>query len=105
MRAMSKKRRSQLVERAAVRSTVLARDVVCQAQRLVPELMCVGPLDVHEIIPRSAWPQAWLTPEACILICRNHHQWVDNHPAQARALGLHGSSWDRPDGHCGLGAP
>jgi hypothetical protein len=106
MRRMSEKRKAALSERALVRWTVICRDNnECQAAHRVPAVECGGPLDVHEIIPRSAWSDGWLRVTNCVLICRAHHQWVDDHPDLAREVGLHGSSWDRPDGHCGLGAP
>ena len=58
--------------------------------------VCVGPLDVHEIIPRSVWPDGELVESNCITLCRvSHHAWVTDHPAEAHRLHLHGFSWDR----------
>lgn len=65
------------------------------AMQLVP---CAGRLDPHEIIPRSAWPGGELVVDNVVLICRNHHRWVGDHPSMAHAVGLHGFSWERPDG-------
>lgn len=105
MRAISKKRRAQLVDRIRVRLDVVDRaDGRCEARELIPSVDCGGPMDVHEVIPRSAWPDGWLIAANCKLVCRRHHHFIDDNPDTARTLGLHGSSWDRPDGHCGLGA-
>lgn len=56
-----------------------------------------GPLDPHEIVPRSAWHDGQYEPTNVIAICRVHHQWIDNHPTLAHELGLHGFSYERPD--------
>jgi len=86
---MSERRR--LVER------VMRRDgYVCRAVELVPEVTCGGEADVHEIIPRSAWPGGWLIESNAILVCRRHHEWIGDHPNLAHDLGLHGYSWERP---------
>jgi len=61
-------------------------------------ITCAGPLDVHEIIPRSAWAQGYLDPTNCVALCRRHHAWVTDNPSAAHELGLHGYSWERPDG-------
>lgn len=62
-------------------------------------------LEGHEIIPRSAWSVGWLVASNVILVCQVHHEWINENPDDAEALGLHGKSWDRPDGHAGLGVP
>lgn len=67
----------------------------CQAEHLVPEVRCGGPLDPHEIIPRSVWPGGERVVMNIAIICRNHHCWIDNHPDAAHAVGLHGYSWER----------
>lgn len=58
---------------------------------------CGGPLDPHEIIPRSAWHDGQYEPSNVITICRTHHTWIDNHPTLAHELGLHGYSHERTD--------
>ena len=95
--ATSKKRRAALPNRAACRETVLIRDSYrCQAASLVPEVTCSGQLDVHEIIPRSVWPDGWLVADNCVTVCRGHHTWIGFNPTAAAELGLHKFSWDRP---------
>jgi len=106
LRPVSPKRRAALPERAKVREEVLERDDWrCQfwinrgfsaAMMQVVPTACGGPLDVHEIIPRSADPTAWLRPEACVALCRRHHSWVTDNPTLAHEIGLHGFSWERP---------
>lgn len=68
----------------------------CQAEHLVDEIRCGGPLDPHEIIPRSAWPAGDLDLDNVTIVCRRHHDWIDDHPAGAHELGLHRFSWERP---------
>lgn len=83
---------SQL-ERDQVMIRVRKRDRTCQA-RGVPHI-CGKQLDVHEIIPRSAWPGGYLVDSNCVLVCRAAHHWIDDHPYEAHDLGLHGYSWER----------
>lgn len=111
LRPMSSRRRTDLDTRAKVRAEVLERDNnLCQFWHYAWEapfrddapsiagapIDCAGPLDVHEIIPRSAWAGGWLVPANCVTVCRTHHQWVTEHPAEAHGIGLHGWSWERP---------
>jgi hypothetical protein len=58
-------------------------------------ITCSGPLDVHEVIPRSVWPDGELVVSNCVCVCRRHHEWIDGHPAAALVVGLHGHSWER----------
>lgn len=105
---MSKKRRRDLEARRQVIRLVHERDEQCVFWPYVwgspawvegdlqgAPVTCMEPLDVHEIIPRSAWSGGWLDPANCVLICRAHHQWVTEHPAEAHRIGLHGFSWER----------
>lgn len=96
--------RSKRVLRAHVVARVLARDRYrCQAytklvallERFTGPITCAGELDVHEIVPRSIWPDGELVDENCVAVCRRHHEWIDAHPALAHEAGLHGFSWDR----------
>lgn len=92
---MSERRRGEMAERREVCAAVRLRDGFdCRAKGLLPG-PCGGLLDVHEIIPRSAWPAGWLVVANCVAVCRQHHQWIDNHPAEAAAAGFHGFSFDR----------
>jgi 5-methylcytosine-specific restriction endonuclease McrA len=108
---MSPKRRNQLAERKQVREQVLERDggcvfwdrAWCSAGWLPGDLVgaptrCTDTLEVHEVIPRSAWAAGWLVPDNCVTLCggpNGHHAWVTDHPAEAHRLGLHGFSWER----------
>lgn len=108
-------------QRRQVIEDVNLRDRVCQAQARIedalgnlwndlaamqtiraevadshPPRACGGRLDVHEIIPRSAWPDGELVESNCLLVCRRHHDWIDDNPEPAHLLGLHGFSWERP---------
>ena len=102
---MSTKRRADLKRRAIVRQEVLDRDGFrCQfwayADATGADMYpwaCGGPLDVHELIPRSADPTGWLRSGSCVSLCRRHHEWVGDHPSLAHAIGLHGFSWERTD--------
>lgn len=58
---------------------------------------CGGPLDPHEVIPRSAWADGALDPSNVVSLCRLHHDWVGDNPDDAHAIGLHGYSLERPD--------
>ena len=80
---ISKKRRAALPARSAVIREVHERDQHCQfiAALWNPEAgweegdlvgvptRCSSGLDVHEIIPRSAWSAGWLEPSNCVLLC------------------------------------
>lgn len=68
----------------------------CEAVELVPHITCDGRLDVHEVIPRSAWPGGHLVLSNTKALCRAHHTWVGEHQEAAHDLGLHGWSWERP---------
>lgn len=85
--------------RETVVALVRARDVSCQFGGINPAFAsaCRGELDVHEVIPRSAWPAGVFEVLNCVLLCRRHHCWVDDHPDLAHRVGLHGFSYERPD--------
>lgn len=87
---------AQLPERARVVDAAWERDKGrCQAEYLVPEIRCGGPLDAHELVPRSAWAQGYLDVDNVMIVCRAHHRWIDNNPEAAHAVGLHKMSWER----------
>ena len=111
LKPMSRKRRQSLEERADVREAVLERDGhTCQFYNYVVDsplwrmadlngvpARCSGDLEVHEIIPRSAWPAGWLVVDNCVTLCGGaHHPWVTDNPEKAHRIGLHGFSWERP---------
>jgi len=110
IRRYSAKRAAKRSLRAEVVAEVLRRDGYrCQFSNRLEAvygrdyapfsypLRCDGPLDVHEIIPRSVWRDGYLEPANCVTLCRlAHHRWVDGNPADAYVLGLHDFSWSRP---------
>jgi 5-methylcytosine-specific restriction endonuclease McrA len=66
----------------------MQRDMgLCQAKFLIGSITCSGPLDVDEIIPRGRGGN-YLDPENCQVLCRAHHRWKHDHPAEAERLGL-----------------
>ncbi len=108
LRPVSVKRLRERPIRATVRSLVIERDGSgCYAGQVINRrrataitsgwpMTCAGILDVHEVIPRSAWPGGHLVVSNCRLVCRKHHDWIDAHEITAATLGLHGYSWERP---------
>lgn len=102
--ARSAKRISDSERRRQVIEEVGTRDGwVCGGVGRIPNHICrsTDELDCHEIIPRSAWPSGYLVADNCVMVCRIAHQWIDLNPEKAHDIGLHGFSWERPDGHCG----
>jgi 5-methylcytosine-specific restriction endonuclease McrA len=85
---MSEKAKSQLPQREEVRRIVLQRDMgLCKAKFLVGFISCSGPLDVDEVIPRGRGGDH-LNPDNCQVLCRMHHRWKHDNPAEAERLGL-----------------
>lgn len=93
----SEKRAAKRAARERVVEAVFRRDNYrCRAALSVPDVDCGGPIDPHEVIPRSAWPDGDLVESNVLTVCRAHHRWIDLHPDAAHALGLHGYSYERP---------
>lgn len=92
--AMSKRRVAERPTRQAVIRQVHARDLVCRGINAVPELVCGGPLDVHELKRGAARASTYLDVDQCILLCRTHHTWVTENPRAAQARGLAKWSWE-----------
>lgn len=93
----SSRREDERPLRLRLVEVVLERDGHrCRAERSVPQVRCEGELDVHEIIPRSAWRDGYLVLWNCVSVCRKHHDWIGDHPTEAHRLGLHGWSWEAP---------
>ena len=85
---MSDKRRKDLNKRTRVREEVLKRDrYTCTAKEILEHIQCWGPLDVDEIIGRGRGGD-WLDPDNCQVLCRAHHTWKHDNPAEALELGL-----------------
>ena len=89
--AESPKRKAERPVRAEVRQVVLERDQGCTARGLLPG-RCWHPygepLDVHEVTARGTHPGSHLNPDAAVAVCRGHHQWIGNHPAEAEEAGF-----------------
>ncbi len=92
---MSSRRRREQAQRTRVRDAVYERDGQCVA-RMIPvvdlvevrcPVLCGGPFDVHEVIGRGRGGD-YLDAENCVLLCRQHHDWVTTHPEGATRLGL-----------------
>ncbi len=95
LRPMSTKRRKEAPLRKAVLQAVTERQGGrCAAAGLLPTL-CSGPLDGHEVIARSAWPGGHLVESNIVMLCRCHHTYVTEHPAESERLGLRKPSWKR----------
>lgn len=100
--AISRHRSAERGLRAAVVAVVRQRDNDrCAGIGLIEDHVCAGPLDVHEVIPRSVWRAGYLEPANCVVVCRSAHDWIGGHPVTAAKLGLHGFSFQRPDMHHG----
>ena len=88
LKSASDKTKNNAPKRAEVRRIVMQRDMgLCQAKFLIGSITCSGPLDVDEIIPRGRGGN-YLDPENCQVLCRAHHRWKHDHPAEAERLGL-----------------
>ena len=91
----SAKRIAEAPKRRAVKSLAMLRaDGRCEA-RDVLDHDCEGPLDAHELIPRSEYPGGHLDQRNVIIICRVAHDWVHDHPKDAYRVGLLKHSWER----------
>lgn len=88
LKPFSEKTKKQMPQRQLVRIEVLLRDhMQCRAKHLVTSIECFGPLDVDEIIPRGRGG-SHLDADNCQVLCRAHHRWKHDNPAQAERLGL-----------------
>lgn len=99
IRQESEKHKAERAERDMVCRLVRERDRgQCQARERGAPGRCGGHLDVHEVIPRSVWRKGYLVIENCVLVCRSHHEWIEDNAEKdgpAHTLGLHGFSWER----------
>lgn len=94
----SSRRKDERRERERVVDAAFKRDRwQCRAALAVRDVECDSHLDGHEIIPRSAWAEGHLVLDNVLTVCRSHHRWIDLHPTEAHALGLHGFSYERTD--------
>jgi hypothetical protein len=79
---------AEMPERARVRATVLARDRICRGRGLTPVDCAAYSTDVHELKRGAHRRDCYLDPAKCVGLCRPCHQWVTEHPSDARPLGL-----------------
>ena len=93
----SAKRIVQDREFAKVRLEVLFRDGHCAFIFDSTHGPCGGPLDPHHIVTRARDRKMALDPDNLITLCRNHHSWVHDNPAEATERGLLKSA-SRPSG-------
>ena len=111
LRRVSRKRQALQPAYNEFRQTILERDGhICQFYTYVLDspdwrsadlanvpARCNGALEVHHIIPRSAWPEGVQVESNCVTLCGlAHHPWVTDNPDKAHRVGLHGFSWERP---------
>lgn len=91
----SAKRKAERPTRTTVREDALARSGHrCTAVEIVPEIECWGPLDVDEIKSRGVNPGGHLDDTNVQVLCRAHHTWRTENPAESRARGLRLESWE-----------
>jgi hypothetical protein len=64
----------------------LDRDRGCVGLR-IPGHECRGPLDGHEPLRRSQGSDPTNADEV-VMVCRGLHEWIGQHPREARELGL-----------------
>ncbi len=92
----SQKTKDNALKRAEVCRIVLRRDMgLCTAKELVGSIRCSARLDIDEIIPRGRGGN-YLDPNNCQVLCRAHHRWKHDNPAEAERLGLTQSLPPRP---------
>lgn len=97
MRPYTPERQKENREFAKVRAFVMERDdQSCQFFKGRGTLVGVAPhggeLDPHHIVLKSRAPELRLEPSNLVTLCRNHHDWVHDHPIAATAFGLLASS-------------
>lgn len=78
----------EMPERARVRQIVLARDRICRGNGLTPVDCHGNATEVHELKRGANRRECYLDSDKCVGLCRPCHQWVTEHPAEARPLGL-----------------
>lgn len=95
LKPQSERRKAERGRREAVRAATIRRaGGECQAAGIVPEIACWGPLDVDEVIGRGVKPGGHLDETNTQALCRAHHSWKHENPAEARRRGLRRESWE-----------
>jgi hypothetical protein len=95
IRSVSAKRKASFRARAECRRIVMERcGRACEAcPKVEPGGLLRVAVHVHEILPRSAGGDI-TDPANCLGVCERHHQWIHEHPIEARQLGLLQTSWE-----------
>ena len=87
LKPMSDKRREELPERDRVRANVYKRDgYKCRIAPFLPDDPCMGRLTPHHL--KKAGQGGAYNEENLISACAHHNDWVEDHPDEAKALGL-----------------
>lgn len=93
LKAKTPLKRGEPIKRARAKAVptslykqVLARDLGCVARDTVRQIRCYGRIDPHHVLPRSRGGKDTL--DDLISLCRAHHEWVHDHPAESYELGL-----------------
>lgn len=94
LQPVSAKRQKQQRQEDDVKRQAIVRDRGCVAKTRVPEVACWGPLDKHELIKRSAWPKGALVLDNVVIVCRRHHEWIEEDFERAVERGLAQHSWE-----------
>lgn len=84
---MSARRAEEAGDRRLVVGAALARDRGCRGRGLIPDHVCAGGEDVHEVLARSQGGDP-LDLDGVVVLCRSAHDWTHAHPVEAEALGL-----------------
>lgn len=88
IRYRSKKTERKYVERRALVAELFLYPTVC----VVPDC-AERATDPHEPLTRARGGDI-CDRDNVLLLCRSHHRWAHDHPAEAEALGLLVHSWD-----------
>jgi hypothetical protein len=97
LRARSAKRAAIAPKRAALVEQVLAERPVCEFPTIlggVAVRMCHRQsTDVHEPLSRGRGGSI-LDKRNTLAVCREHHDWIHDHPNKAHELGVLHHSWE-----------
>lgn len=97
IKPVSARRAAQTEQRRDVVAAVLERDKRCMARAYGAPGQCMGALVAHEVVKRSQMRDAHLDVENCLAVCWFHNGWIEDHPPDAKALGLVRSNWEPTD--------
>lgn len=89
LRYRSAKRERLYVQRRLLVAVLLDERPICQYPRCARRSV-----DVHELLSRARGGSI-VDRTNCVAICREHHDWITTHPAEAEATGWARHSWER----------